>query len=40
VRAWGERAKQHFRRRHLALRERAQHQVLDAPGPLILPAKS
>jgi hypothetical protein len=40
VRAWGERAKQHFRRRHLALRQRAQHQVLDAPGPIILPAKS
>jgi len=40
VRAWGERAKQHFRRRHLMLRQRAQVQVLDAPGPIILPAKN
>ncbi|HET7893721.1 MAG TPA: EcsC family protein [Candidatus Sulfotelmatobacter sp.] len=40
VRAWGERAKQHFRQRHLALRQRAQHEIWDAPGPIVLPAKS
>src|SRR6202167_1816191 len=38
VRAWGERAKAHFRRRHLQLREQA-HATLDAaPAPLILPS--
>ena len=40
VRAWGERAKQHFRQRHLALRQRAQHEIWDAPGQIILPAKT
>ncbi len=40
VRAWGERAKQHFRQRHLALRQRAQHEIWAAPGQIILPVKS
>ena len=40
VRAWGERAKQHFRQRHLALRQRAQHEVWESPAQIILPAKT
>jgi hypothetical protein len=40
VRAWGERAKHHFRQRHLALRQRALHEMWDAPRQIILPAKS
>jgi hypothetical protein len=38
VRAWGERAKAHFRRRHLQLRAQAQRAALDPPAPQILPA--
>src|SRR5580658_833141 len=36
VRAWGERAKAHFRQRHLQLRQQAQT-ALSAPAPQILP---
>ena len=32
VRAWGERAKAHFRGRHLLVRQRAQQAVLELPG--------
>jgi hypothetical protein len=39
VRAWGERAKAHFRQRHLQLRQQAQEATLAPPGPLILPAR-
>jgi hypothetical protein len=38
VRAWGERAKSHFRQRHLLLRQRAQQAMVIAPSPPILPA--
>lgn len=38
VRAWGERAKAHFRERHLQMRQRAQLAALRSPAPLILPA--
>jgi EcsC protein family len=38
VRAWGERAKAHFRQRHLQLREQAQQAALATPAPQILPA--
>jgi EcsC family protein len=34
VRAWGERAKAHFRQRHLLLRQRAQQATLTAQGQL------
>src|SRR6195256_2497543 len=37
VRAWGERAKAHFRERHLLLRQSAYETALTAPGPQILP---
>ena len=37
VRAWGQRAKWHFRERHLLLRERARQTALAAQGPMILP---
>ena len=37
VRAWGERAKAHFRARHLQLRQRSQQAVLTAASPQILP---
>ncbi|MGA8272459.1 MAG: EcsC family protein [Candidatus Sulfotelmatobacter sp.] len=37
VRAWGERAKAHFRDRHLQLRQQADQQALVAPALLILP---
>ena len=37
VRAWGERAREHFRGRHLQLRERAQNAVLDPPSVPRLP---
>src|SRR5579862_6320377 len=37
VRAWGERARAHFRARHLALRQRAQDGALSLPGPSGLP---
>ncbi len=39
VRAWGQRAKAHFRQRHLLLRQSA-HEALTAPGPQILPASN
>src|SRR5579863_2886924 len=37
VRAWGERAKAHFRERHLKLRREAAQAALPPPMPLILP---
>jgi hypothetical protein len=40
VRAWGERAKAHFRQRHLQLRQQAQQAVLEPPTPKILPAST
>src|SRR6266849_5059123 len=39
VRAWGERAKAHFRQRHLQLRQRAQQEVLTTSLPQVLPAQ-
>jgi hypothetical protein len=39
VRAWGQRAKSHFRQRHLLLRQSAR-EALTAPGPQILPASN
>jgi hypothetical protein len=38
VRAWGERAKAHFRARHLLLRKQAQEAALQPPVPQALPA--
>jgi hypothetical protein len=38
VRAWGERAKTHFRQRYLQVRQQYREQVLDAVEPRILPA--
>src|SRR6266404_4289153 len=38
VRAWGERAKTHFRQRHLQLRQNARQPALAAASPEILPA--
>ncbi|MGA2022628.1 MAG: EcsC family protein [Candidatus Sulfotelmatobacter sp.] len=38
VRAWGERAKAHFRQRYLQVRQQSREQVLDAVEPRILPA--
>jgi hypothetical protein len=40
VRAWGERAKAHFRQRYLQVREQSRHQILDAIEPRILPAQT
>lgn len=40
VRAWGERAKAHFRRRHLAVRDNAQQHRLAATDAPILPVSS
>ena len=40
VRAWGARARAHFRERHLALRESARQQVITATNPPILPAST
>ncbi len=40
VRAWGERARVHFRERHLALRQRAQAAVWNAPEQPSLPSTS
>jgi EcsC protein family len=40
VRAWGERAKAHFRERHWQLRQQAQQDALVTPSPLILPAQN
>src|ERR1700688_3447239 len=37
VRAWGERAKAHFRERHLQLRQQAAHSALSSSPPRILP---
>ena len=34
VKAWGQRAKLHFRERHLVLRQRAQQETWDAPGQM------
>ncbi|HET6180921.1 MAG TPA: EcsC family protein [Candidatus Sulfotelmatobacter sp.] len=39
VRAWGERARTHFRQRHLLLRQRAQQAVPAAPDLPVLPAR-
>jgi EcsC protein family len=39
VRAWGERAKAHFRERHWQLRQRAQQEVLTTSLPQVLPAQ-
>src|ERR1700735_2407661 len=38
VRAWGERARAHFRERHLQLREQARQATLTSPPPQALPA--
>jgi EcsC family protein len=38
VRAWGERAKAHFRERHLQLRQQAQRAALSPAAPQTLPA--
>ena len=38
VRAWGRRAKMHFRQRHLLLRERARQAALAAASQPILPS--
>jgi hypothetical protein len=40
VRAWGQRAKAHFRQRYLQVREQSRHQILDAVEPRILPAQT
>jgi hypothetical protein len=40
VRAWGERAKSHFRQRHLLLREQARDEVLTAQRQQILPTST
>ena len=40
VRAWGERARAHFRQRHLALRQRAQQAVVITPSQPSLPTTS
>src|SRR5258707_8726081 len=40
VRAWGERAKAHFRQRHVQLRQQSQNAVLAPPTPQVLPAPS
>jgi hypothetical protein len=40
VRAWGERAKAHFRQRHIQLRQQAQQAALEHQEPQILPAPS
>jgi EcsC protein family len=38
VRAWGERAKAHFRERHLQLRQQAHQEALSRQPPQVLPA--
>jgi hypothetical protein len=38
VRAWGERAKAHFRERYLQVRQQSEGQILAATAPRILPA--
>ena len=40
VRAWGERARAHFRERHLQIRQQAGHAVLGPPAPQIIPASN
>jgi len=40
VRAWGERARAHFRQRHLLLRQRAQQAVVITPSQPSLPTTS
>ena len=40
VRAWGERARAHFRQRHLLLRERTRQAVVAQPAQASLPASS
>ncbi|MFZ0418024.1 MAG: EcsC family protein [Candidatus Sulfotelmatobacter sp.] len=40
VRAWGERAKAHFRRRYLQVRQQSRQEVLDTAEPRILPAQT
>ncbi|HUD66791.1 MAG TPA: EcsC family protein [Candidatus Sulfotelmatobacter sp.] len=40
VRAWGERARTHFRQRHLLLRERTRQAVVTQPAQASLPASS
>src|SRR5882762_10150422 len=40
VRAWGERAKSHFRARHLQIRQQAQQAALRPPAPEVLPASN
>jgi hypothetical protein len=40
VRAWGERAKAHFRQRHMQLRQQTQQSTLEHQTPQILPAPS
>src|ERR1700688_349772 len=40
VRAWGERAKAHFRERHLQVRQQAQLAALAPPAPRVLPASN
>ena len=38
VRAWGERARAHFRQRHLLIRDQERQSLLSAPGQAILPS--
>jgi hypothetical protein len=38
VRAWGQRAKAHFRQRHLQLRQQAHQTALSPKPPEVLPA--
>jgi hypothetical protein len=40
VKAWGQRAKVHFRERHLVLRQRARQAALAEQGQVILPTTS
>jgi EcsC protein family len=40
VRAWGERAKAHFRARHLQLRQQAEFNALASSAPYVLPASN
>ena len=40
VRAWGERAKAHFRQRHLQLRQQAQQSAVVPQAPQVLPASN
>src|SRR6202030_468996 len=40
VRAWGERAKSHFRERHLQIRQQAEQAALASPASQVLPASN